>query len=75
MLHCYSTCTSIGHDVHKLLFLLVIKIVLSTLYMHKCCGKYCGKVALLLSFQTPLDEYDYAVTNLAVDLRDGLRLV
>ena len=24
--------------------------------------------------QTALDEYDYAVTNLAVDLRDGLRL-
>ncbi|KAL5489025.1 hypothetical protein EMCRGX_G018068 [Ephydatia muelleri] len=25
--------------------------------------------------QTALDEYDYVVTNLAVDLRDGLRLV
>ncbi|EDV27588.1 uncharacterized protein TRIADDRAFT_53434 [Trichoplax adhaerens] len=24
--------------------------------------------------QTPLDEYNYAVTNLAVDLRDGVRL-
>uniref|UniRef100_A0A0R3SMZ8 Calponin-homology (CH) domain-containing protein n=1 Tax=Hymenolepis diminuta TaxID=6216 RepID=A0A0R3SMZ8_HYMDI len=25
--------------------------------------------------QTPLDEFDFTVTNLAVDLRDGLRLV
>jgi len=24
--------------------------------------------------QTALDEYDYAVSNLAVDLRDGLKL-
>ena len=24
--------------------------------------------------QVPLDEMDYAVTNLAVDLRDGLRI-
>ena len=24
--------------------------------------------------QTPLEEFDYAVTNLAVDLRDGVRL-
>ncbi len=25
--------------------------------------------------QTPLQEFDFGVTNLAVDLRDGLRLV
>lgn len=24
--------------------------------------------------QTPLDEFDYAVTNLAIDLRNGVRL-
>lgn len=24
--------------------------------------------------QTPLDEFDFAVTNIAVDLRDGVRL-
>lgn len=28
-----------------------------------------------ITLQTALDEYDYVVTNLAVDLRDGLRLV
>lgn len=26
------------------------------------------------SLQRPLDEYDFGVTNLAVDLRDGIRL-
>ena len=24
--------------------------------------------------QTPLDEFDFAVTNIAVDLKDGVRL-
>ncbi|VDO14109.1 unnamed protein product [Rodentolepis nana] len=31
--------------------------------------------ANLSVIQTPLDEFDYTVTNLAIDLRDGLRLV
>jgi len=29
---------------------------------------------IFLSLQRPLDEYDFGVTNLAVDLRDGIRL-
>lgn len=31
--------------------------------------------ANLTVVQSPLDEFDFTVTNLAVDLRDGLRLV
>lgn len=37
--------------------------------------KHLGYLGYVVTHQqTSMDEFDYAVTNLAVDLRDGVRL-
>lgn len=39
-------------------------------------SRHLGFLGLRVShIQTPLDEFDFAVTNLAVDLQCGIRLV